>query len=270
MEEKMVARTDAMKRAEQTVEALNQSKDKYVVYKESRPITDLKQMLQTSAEMYAQNTAFMQRFEKNQPYQSITYREALEDVNGLGTALMMHGLSGKRIAVIGENCYQWATSYLAAVCGTGVVVPLDKELGAADLKQLIIEAEVSAVLFTKKFEDMFYMMKESGDTSLEMLVNLNAEEEEGGIFSWKQLKEEGKAMVKKGVRVFLDAKIDPDVMSVLLFTSGTTGIAKGVMLSQRNICEDLMSAPTLLKVYTSDIFFSFCRCIILMSAPADS
>ncbi|MCI6012312.1 MAG: AMP-binding protein [Firmicutes bacterium] len=272
MEEKMVARTDAMKRAEQTVEALNQSKDKYVVYKESRPITDLKQMLQTSAEMYAQNTAFMQRFEKNQPYQSITYREALEDVNGLGTALMMHGLSGKRIAVIGENCYQWATSYLAAVCGTGVVVPLDKELGAADLKQLIIEAEVSAVLFTKKFEDMFYMMKESGDTSLEMLVNLNAEEEEGGIFSWKQLKEEGKAMVKKGVRVFLDAKIDPDVMSVLLFTSGTTGIAKGVMLSQRNICEDLMSAPTLLKVYTSDIFFSVlplhhtyeCTCGFLM------
>ncbi|MGN0713262.1 MAG: AMP-dependent synthetase/ligase [Anaerovoracaceae bacterium] len=262
----------AMEQAEATIAALNQSKDKYVVYKESRPITDLKQMLETSTAMYADNTAFMQRFEKNQPYESITYRQAMEDINGLGTALMMHGLSGKRIAVIGENCYQWATSYLAVVCGTGIVVPLDKELGAAELKQLVIEAEVSAVLFTKKFEDTFYMMKESGDTPLEMLVNLNAETEEGGIFAWKQLVEEGKAMVKKGIRIFLDAKIDPEAMSVLLFTSGTTGIAKGVMLSHRNICEDLMSAPTLMKVYTWDIFFSVlplhhtyeCTCGFLM------
>ena len=121
----------AMEQAEATIAALNQSNDKYVVYKESRPITDLKQMLETSTAMYADNTAFMQRFEKNKPYESITYRQAMEDINGLGTALMMHGLSGKRIAVIGENCYQWATSYLAVVCGTGIVVPLDKELGAA-------------------------------------------------------------------------------------------------------------------------------------------
>ena len=239
----------AMEQAEATIAALNQSKDKYVVYKESRPITDLKQMLETSTDMYADNTAFMQRFEKNQPYESITYRQAMEDINGLGTALMMHGLSGKRIAVIGENCYQWATSYLAVVCGTGIVVPLDKELGAAELKQLVIEAEVSAVLFTKKSEDTFYMMKESGDTPLEMLVNLNAETEEGGIFAWKQLVEEGKAMVKKGIRIFLDAKIDPEAMSVLLFTSGTTGIAKGVMLSPENF-------------YIRCISHSFKNCII--------
>lgn len=262
----------AMEQAEAVVEALNSSKDKYVVYRESRPITDLKQMIETSVALYPDNVAFMQRFEKNQPYQSITYRQAMEDINGLGTALIMHGLSGKRIAVIGDNCYQWATSYLAVVCGTGVVVPLDKELGAAELKQLVIEAEVSAVLFTKKFEDTFYMMKESGDTPLEMLVNLNAEEGEGGIFSWKELKEEGKTMVKKGVRAFLDAEIDPEVMSILLFTSGTTGIAKGVMLSHRNICEDLMSAPTILKVNPWDIFFSVlplhhtyeCTCGFLM------
>ena len=69
---------NAIKQAEATIAALNQSKDKYVVYKESRPITDLKQMLETSTAMYADNTAFMQRFEKNQPYESITYRQAME------------------------------------------------------------------------------------------------------------------------------------------------------------------------------------------------
>lgn len=263
-----------MKRAEAVIEALNTSKDPYVVYKTSRPITDLKHMLNTSVELYADNVAFRQRFVKDEPFREITYREALDTVNGLGTALIAHGLKGKRISVIGENCYQWATGYLAAVCGTGVVVPLDKELSAQELKQLVIEADVAAVLFTKKYEEMFKDMMASGDTKLELLVNLNgsAGDEAEGILSWEGLVEEGKKLVEGGDRSFIDAEIYADEMSVLLFTSGTTGIAKGVMLSHRNICEDLMSAPTILNVNTWDIFFSVlpvhhtyeCTCGFLM------
>ena len=262
-----------LKRAEAVVEALNTSSDPYVVYKTSRPITDLKHMLNTSVELYADNVAFRQRFEKDKPFREITYREALDTVNGLGTALMAHGLKGKRISVIGENCYQWATSYLAAVCGTGVVVPLDKELSAEELKQLIIEADVSAVIFAKKYEKMFKEMMASGDTKLELLVNFSPAEQCGeGVSSWESLVEEGKKLVEGGDRSFIDAEIYADEMSVLLFTSGTTGIAKGVMLSHRNICEDLMSAPTILNVNTWDIFFSVlpvhhtyeCTCGFLM------
>ena len=266
-------KTAEMKRAEAVVEALNTSSDPYVVYKTSRPITDLKHMLNTSVELYGDNVAFRQRFEKDKPFREITYREALDTVNGLGTALIAHGLKGKRISVIGENCYQWATSYLAAVCGTGVVVPLDKELSAEELKQLIIEADVSAVLFAKKYEKMFKEMMASGDTGLEMLVNFSPADECGeGVFSWESLVEEGKKLVESGDRSFIEAEIYADEMSVLLFTSGTTGIAKGVMLSHRNICEDLMSAPTILNVNTWDIFFSVlpvhhtyeCTCGFLM------
>ena len=262
-----------LRRAEAAVEALNTSKDPYVVYKTSRPITDLKHMLNTSVELYGDNVAFRQRFEKDKPFREITYREALDTVNGLGTALIAHGLKGKRISVIGENCYQWATSYLAAVCGTGVVVPLDKELSAEELKQLIIEADVSAVLFAKKYEKMFKEMMASGDTGLEMLVNFSPADQCGeGVFSWESLVEEGKKLVESGDRSFIEAEIYADEMSVLLFTSGTTGIAKGVMLSHRNICEDLMSAPTILNVNTWDIFFSVlpvhhtyeCTCGFLM------
>ena len=262
-----------LKRAEAVVEALNTSKDPYVVYKTSRPITDLKHMLNTSVELYADNVAFRQRFEKDKPFREITYREALDTVNGLGTALIAHGLKGKRISVIGENCYQWATSYLAAVCGTGVVVPLDKELSAEELKQLVIEADVSAVLFAKKYEKMFKEMMASGDTNLEVLVNFSPADQCGeGVFSWESLVQEGKKLVESGDRSFIDAEIYADEMSVLLFTSGTTGIAKGVMLSHRNICEDLMSAPTILNVNTWDIFFSVlpvhhtyeCTCGFLM------
>lgn len=242
--------------AEKVVSDLNNSTDKYVVYRTSRPITDIRHMLRTSTELYGDNVAFRQRFEKNEPYREITYKEAFETVNALGTALTNIGLKGKRIAVIGENCYQWATSYLAVICGTGVVVPLDKELSAMELKQLVIEAEVSAVMFTKKYREIFKEMKTSGDTDIEILVDLTGDDEEEGIFKWSNLVAEGRMLLDGGDRSFVEAEIIADEMSELLFTSGTTGIAKGVMLSHKNICFDLMIAPTILNVNTWDIFFS--------------
>ena len=242
--------------AEKVVSDLNNSTDKYVVYKTSRPMTDIRHMLRTSTELYGDNVAFRQRFEKNEPYREITYKEAFETVNALGTALTNIGLKGKRIAVIGENCYQWATSYLAVICGTGVVVPLDKELSAMELKQLVIEAEVSAVMFTKKYREIFKEMKTSGDTDIEILVDLTGDDEEEGIFKWSNLVAEGRMLLDGGDRSFVEAEIIADEMSELLFTSGTTGIAKGVMLSHKNICFDLMIAPTILNVNTWDIFFS--------------
>lgn len=247
---------DKMAWAQKVVDDLNNSTDKYVVYRTSRPITDIKHMLTTSVELYGDNVAFMQRFEKNEPFKSITYNEAFDTVNSLGTALVNRGLKGKRIAVIGENCYQWATSYLAVICGTGVVVPLDKELGAGELKQLCIEAEVSAVMFTEKYAETFKKMKGSGDTSIELLIKLNGHKEFEDMLTWSGLIAEGKSLMDGGDRSFVDAEIAYDEMSELLFTSGTTGIAKGVMLSHKNICFDLMIAPTILNVNTWDIFFS--------------
>lgn len=261
-----------MKRAKRFVKELNESSDPYVRYRESRPITDIKQMFETSAELYGDNVAFMQKFHKDEPYTSITYKEALADVNGLGTAFINRGLKGRRIALIGDTCYQWESSYLAVIGGTGIAVPLDKELSAKELEQLIVDAEVSAVVFGKKYQEMFLEMKASGRTGLEVLINFDAEEHSGEVLSWRQLIAEGKNLMAQGDRQFLDAEINGDEMSVLLYTSGTTGIAKGVMLSHYNIAFDLMSAPTILKVNPDDIFFSVlpvhhtyeCTCAFLM------
>lgn len=261
-----------VKRAKAFAKALEDSTDPYVRYKTSRPITDIKNMFETSAELYGDNIAFMQKFEKDEPYTPITYKEALADINGLGTALINRGLKNKRIGIIGETCYQWESSYLAVLNGTGVVVPLDKELSAAELEQLIIDAEVSCVIFGKKFAPMFKEMKAGGKTQLELLISFDAPEHADDMLSWKKLIEEGKNQIALGDRQFLDAEIAADKMSVLLYTSGTTGIAKGVMLSHWNLAYDLMSAPTLLKVHTWDIFFSVlpvhhtyeCTCAFLM------
>jgi len=112
-----------MEYALKRVEDIKNSKDKYVLYRDIRPITDLKHMMETSAELYGDNIAFYVKDKPGGPYRGITYKEAKADMDALGTALISMGLKGKSIAIVGENRYEWAISYLAAVCGTGISSP---------------------------------------------------------------------------------------------------------------------------------------------------
>ena len=178
-------------------------------------------------------------------------------VNALGTALIDLGFKDQRISVTGENCSQWAISYLSVICGTGVVVPLDKELNESQMEELMAAAEVKAIFFKgKKQEQMFRSIKERGKVDLQLMVNMDADEDNDGVLSWKRLVDKGFELVHAGDRRFIDAQIDAEEMAELLFTSGTTGASKGVMLSHKNLITDVMVSPTYLKVNDWDIFFS--------------
>lgn len=277
----MLSNDEYKKRKEEDMEfamelaaTIQNSKDPSVKYKDSRPIMDLKHMLETSAseEWYADHVAFYQKMKPGAEYETVSYRQTLDDVNALGTALIDAGFKGKKIAIIGENSYWWAVSYLAVVCGTGIAVPLDKELSAKDVEGLVAQAEVACAIITDKHAKTFEPLFKSGETSLKLLINIDADEDTELALSWKQFVAKGRRLMADGNREFLDAQIITDEMSVLLFTSGTTGLSKGVMLSQRNLVTDLMVAPTVLKVNDWDIFFSVlpihhtyeCTCGFLM------
>ncbi|MDD4201127.1 MAG: class I adenylate-forming enzyme family protein, partial [Eubacteriales bacterium] len=232
-------RKKAMEWAKETASYVDNDPRPIVKCRGARPITDVKHMYETSAEIFGDKICYLQKWDPKGEFEPITFKEVLADVHGYGTWLMSKGLDGKRVAVIGPNCYQWCSTYLA-VCGFGCIVPLDKELKAEELKSQIQRSEASAVVMDGKHLDVFKQMMEEGDTPLEVLINMDSDEEIDGVYSWKQVIEEGKKLVEEGHREYIEHEVDNEVMSILIFTSGTTGKPKGVMLSQQNVCSQLI------------------------------
>ena len=212
-------------------------------------ITDLKDMLKKSGEKYGKKIAYKIRQENE--YKEITHSEVRKMVDGLGTKLIDMGLKDKRIAVIGENRYEWEIAYLSIVCGTGTVVPLDKSLPENELESLIERSKAEAIICSQKYVEILKK------TKLKYIISMDLENDNDGIISQKRLISEGIQLVKSGDTSFTNAKIDSEKMSIMLFTSGTTSISKAVALSHKNICSNLMDISSILDVNSSDVFLSF-------------
>lgn len=214
-------------------------------YHKCEEVSNFKEMLERSATIYKTRIAFKLK-DKNGNIYSKTYEEFYQDVKELGTYLMEKGYLGKRIAVIGRNSYKWSISYLAASI-VGVVVPIDKELHANDVVNFMNVSETVCILGDTK----------NLKTILEQKEKLNNKKTDFIYFEKiEKILKEGKEQLEKENTKFSDIQINPDEMRVLLFTSGTTGNAKGVCLSQRNICSNILSIYGIVKVKRSDLFFS--------------
>ncbi len=229
-----------------------------------RKIKSIKELMDTSAALYSDKTAFLYKPKGSDKYESVSFNQFKSDVDALGTALIDMGLKDGRIAIISENRYEWAVSYMAVVNGTGIVVPLDKELPKNEIENLLIRAKADAIIFSGNLKEHIVNISKHInfvkhfiliDEPVSNEVEDNNKEEIDSI-SLTGLIEKGRKMIDDGSKVFTEAKIDTEAMRILLFTSATTDKSKAVMLSHRNISENLMAMSSMLNIVPDDIFLS--------------
>ncbi|MFR1517490.1 MAG: AMP-dependent synthetase/ligase [Clostridia bacterium] len=220
------------------------------------PIRDLKEMIEKSADTFGEKAAFLKKDVPGGPYIPVSYTQYKKDVDALGTALIRRGCKDERIAIIGENRYEWSVSYLAIVNGTGIVVPLDKELPENEIVTSLNRAEVSTIIFSPKLTEKVLACKDRVPTLKHLITMDRPEAAENGCSSVYDLIREGRNLLAEGDDSFTGASIDREAMQILLFTSGTTDLSKAVMLSHKNICENLMAMCAMTYIDDKDVFLS--------------
>lgn len=215
----------------------------------------LKDIILKKCDEYSENTAFLEKDKKTKEFQGITYKKLKEDVISLSTALSIkYNLLGEKIAIIGENSYNWYMSYMAVTTGTGIVVPLDKELPENEIINLINRSDAKCIIYSGKKKNAIDSIRSKLPSDI-LYISMD-KDGKGQDMALPDVLEEGKKLVSEGEEWYYNQEISPDDFRILIFTSGTTSTSKGVMLCHRNVISNLDGATEILKVDVKDRFFS--------------
>lgn len=225
---------------------------------EAEEINNYKELLERVENKFPNNIAYKFKKDptsKTPEYIEITYKKFIEDIKALSTGLLDQNLEGKKIVLIGNNRYEWCTSYLATTTSNMMVVPLDKALPENEIETLIERSEAEAVIFDKKYTEIMLKIKKENNNIKTLICMDDKNHKE--IKKYSEILKRGKELLKKGNKDYEKIKIDSDKPSIMLFTSGTTNFPKAVLLSQRNICTNISAIATWVKIYPNDTLLSF-------------
>ena len=221
----------------------------YPLY-ETRPVETVKDLFNYPLENTPDKDVFRVRKSKDS-YEGISWKQFKEDVDALGTALYARGFKGQHLCVMGDNMYEWVLVYMTALCGDMVIVPLDKDLPAPQIEQLIRFADGTALFYTPKYEQIARAVRENLP-EVKLVCDVRGE----GPGSMSELLEEGRRLLASGDVSYTSETPAKDKMAALLYTSGTSGQPKGVMLSQDNIVSSFDGACKNLSFGEDDVMLS--------------
>ena len=228
----------------------------YPIYKTTF-IDDMRSLVEEAAQNFSDSIAIS--YKENywdKEVKKVTFLQWREDVRGLGTYLISKGYRETNIAILGENSYGWCCSFFAVMAIGSVTVPVDKELPIEDIDGIITTTGTKVLIYGKSSEaKVKEMLRNGGLKTVEMIISVassnSIEASELGNRTLRTLEDvqtEGAGLYAAGDNSYYDYKIDVNKLASIVFTSGTTGKGKGVMLSQANIGLDMT-----LGMYNFDI-----------------
>ncbi len=196
---------------------------------------------------------------RDKEFREYTYGDFREDVEALGTALTAKYMEkGAPLAIIGENQYDWYVSYMTALTGAGIAVPLDKELPDNEIEITLNRSKAEAVIFSAKLKDRILKLREKGRLPYvrTYVVMKSGDLLDDNVVGFDEVVREGKELIAGGDRSFIDTETDPDEFRALFFTSGTTSDAKGVMATSRQLANNINAVSAYVRINEQDRFFS--------------
>lgn len=207
----------------------------YALNSDVTKISSIKEMLEIAVKEAGDKNAFEYKDEKdNEKIVEVTYKQFVKDTEELGTALASIGMENKHIAIIGENSYKWITVYLTVLKSTGVFVPIDRELPCKDIINVLKHSDSEVLFYSEKYEKWIKEIKENVP-NIKFFIGLDRKEHKENILSYEIFKENGKNVLEQGSKIYTDLKDDENKLKLLVYTSGTTGKPKGVMLTEHNL-----------------------------------
>lgn len=237
----------------------------------------VKEIFEKATSEYAYRPFIIESFNKKKGFEEITYGRFREDVLGFGTGLskVLKLKESDKVVIIGETTYEWYVAYMALLCGAGIAVPVDKELPDNELENLVKRSNAAAIIHTPKKKDIVKKVA-AHCTAVQYTIEMYSDEAESSkakdrgkektkepslqetyrTVGFDFIRDEGRVFTDLGDRSLLEKEIDPEKFALLIFTSGTTSAAKGVMICNRNLAANINAITPYVDLKPEDRLFS--------------